>query len=300
MNKFLSTLLVVGMTTTAFSQTIWSDNFESYNTGNLGTQGGWARYENSGSAAWTQVANIDAAHGKSLKLASPASNSDGAWHFHDTNWSTRTSGNNVFFVEFDYYTGTAGTGAGIVQIYDIPAGEELIFETGWVPDQNYIYVANADDGGILVEDPTPNTWYHIKASYDYNTGEIKAQATGSEVFEFYGAAGFDPTEFDVLLSGATTSGFDNIVTGAYAESPLAVSDVVKKSSISVYPNPATDFVTVKSANKIAEITVYDVSGKVVKTTTETTVNVQNFAKGAYILNIKYADGTKESTKVIKK
>ncbi|SDF79404.1 Por secretion system C-terminal sorting domain-containing protein [Epilithonimonas hungarica] len=300
MKRILSFSLTAVMAFTAYSQSLWTDNFETYSVGNLNTQGGWAR-DGGGNANWTQVANIDAAHGKSFKLASIAAN-EGVWHFHSTNWEGRSSANNIFVLEFDYYTGTGGAGgAGVVQIYDVDAGFEQPFEIGWSQDDGYLYIADQLDGEILVDQVTTNTWYHIKAAYDKTTGEVSAQVNGGDVISYFGTPDLNPQEFDVLLSGISTSGFDNIVASATNTSPfLAVSDVTKKSSVSVYPNPATDVVNIKSDKKVESVSIYDAAGKIVKTTAETSINVENFAKGSYIVSIKYADGSKESTKVIKK
>ncbi|WP_304344623.1 T9SS type A sorting domain-containing protein [Chryseobacterium koreense] len=301
MKRILSFTMCVLMVISAYSQVLWNTNgFESYSTGNVGTQQGWARF-GGGSASWTQIGTIDAGHGKSFKLASTASNSSGAWHYHDTNWSSRTSGNNIFVMEFDYYTGAATSGFGGVQIYDINSGEILVMEIGRDPDAGYIYVADEMGGEILVANASPNTWYHIKAAYDYNEGTITVKVNNNEPVEYSGSLGWNPEEFDVLLDGVTTCGFDNIVVSATNTNPfMAVSNVAAKAKVSVYPNPATDVINIKSDNKIASVSIFDASGRIVKTTTLTAINIEDFAKGSYIVNIKYVDGTTESTKVIKK
>lgn len=300
MKRILSFSLTAVMAFTAYSQSLWTDTFETYTVGNLGTQGGWAR-DGGGTANWTQVATIDAAHGKSFKLASNASNADGVWHYHTTNWDSKNSANNIFVLEYDYYTGAGGAdGAGVAQIYDVDAGYELPFEIGLNQNDGYLYVADAVDGEILVDATTVNTWYHIKAAYDTTTGEIRVKVGNNDIVSYFGSAGLAPQELDVLLSGITSTGFDNIKTSATNTDPfLAVSDVAKKSAVSVFPNPATDVINVKSDSKIAQVSIYDASGKAVKTTTETTINVKNLAKGTYVVSIKYADGSTESKKVIK-
>lgn len=289
------------MAVSAFSQTIWSDNFESYNVGNLGTQGGW---QNDGvtTASWTKVANITpATYGKSFQLGSTVANADGAWKYREFDPSIRTSGNDIFVVEYDYYTGTSGTdAAGVVQIYNTDDGYLNIMEIGYT--DGYLYLADAYDGIYLDENASVNTWYHIKAAFDSTTGEIRVKLNNNDVLTYEGYnPGYLPNEFDVLMVGDTTAGFDNIVVSATNADPfLAVSDVTKKSSVSVYPNPATDVVNIKSDKKVENVSIYDVAGKIVKTTTETSINVENLAKGSYIVSIKYVDGSKESTKVIKK
>jgi len=147
---------------------------------------------------------------------------------------------------------------------------------------------------------TANTWYKVKFSYDVmGEGTMNVSINGTEYGPFEKSPGWFPTEVDLVASGASTAGFDNFKTSA-VETLLAVSDAAKKSTVSVYPNPATDVINVKSENKISQISIYDAAGKAVKTTAETSINVENLAKGSYVVSIKYADGTSESKKVIKK
>lgn len=83
---------------------------------------------------------------------------------------------------------------------------------------------------------------------------------------------------------------------------LGVSDVNNnKTKLTAFPNPAVDVVTLKSSKDIKEIAIIDLSGKVVKREKSNgQVNVSNLAKGTYVAQAIYADGSLENTKVIKK
>ena len=81
---------------------------------------------------------------------------------------------------------------------------------------------------------------------------------------------------------------------------LGVSDANAKSKLTVYPNPTSDFINVKSDKKISQVTIVDLSGKMVKQTKENLVDLQSLAQGIYIANIKFEDGSSESKKIIKK
>lgn len=301
MKRILSFSLTAVMAFSAYSQSLWSETFETYNVGNLGTQGGWDR--DGGTAAVAKVANIDTAHGKSFQFASTTSNNAaGAFIYHDTNWSTRTSENGIFVAEYDVYTGSTFSE---IQFYDVDAGYYTIADL-YMDPTNGVYLADQDDfdnetsGTEIPFTVAANTWYHVKFTYDVmGTGEMTVNINGTDFGPFEKTPGWFPTEVDFVASGANTSGFDNLKTSAVA-TLMAVSDVAGKAKVSVYPNPATDVINIKSDSKISEVSIYDASGKAVKTTTETAINVQNLAKGSYIVSIKYADGSKESTKVIKK
>ncbi|WP_374445815.1 T9SS type A sorting domain-containing protein [Epilithonimonas sp.] len=301
MKRILSFSLTAVMAFSAYSQSLWTDTFETYTVGNLGTQGGWQR--DGGTNAVAKVANITTNYGKSFQFASTANNNaDGAFIYHDTKWSTRSTNNGIFVAEFDVYTGSTFSE---IQFYDVDADYYTIADLYMSP-ANGVFLADQDDfdndmSGIeLPLTVTANTWYKVKFTYDVmGTGEMTVEINGTQYGPFEKSPGWFPTEVDLVAIGANTSGFDNLKTSAVA-TLMAVSDVAKKSSLTVYPNPATEVVNVRSDKKIDSVSIYDAAGKVVKTTAETTINVQNLAKGSYIVNINYADGSKESTKVIKK
>ncbi len=301
MKRILSFSLTAVMAFSAYSQSLWSDNFETYNVGNLGTQGGWQR--DGGTNAVAKVANVTTSYGKSFQFASTASNNaDGVFIYNDTKWSSRSTNNGIFVAEFDVYTGSTFSE---IQFYDVDAGYYTIADLYMSP-ANGVFLADQDDfdnDGSGIQLPltvTANTWYKVKFTYDVmGTGEMTVEINGTQYGPFEKSPGWFPTEVDLVAINANTSGFDNIKTSAVA-TLMAVSDVAKKSSLTVYPNPATEIINVKSDKKVELVSIYDAAGKVVKTAAETTINVQNLEKGAYIVNINYTDGSKESTKVIKK
>jgi len=69
-------------------------------------------------------------------------------------------------------------------------------------------------------------------------------------------------------------------------SSLAVNDNVKKINLSIYPNPTTDVLNIKTQDKIVEVSVYDVTGKAINTKLiDGKINVNQLPKGNYILRI---------------
>ncbi len=60
----------------------------------------------------------------------------------------------------------------------------------------------------------------------------------------------------------------------------------------VYPNPTSDFLNIKSSQKISKIEIYDMSGKLVKSgiLKDEKINVQNLSKGNYLLKIQTENG----------
>ena len=79
---------------------------------------------------------------------------------------------------------------------------------------------------------------------------------------------------------------------------LATSEV--QSDLVVYPNPASDFIHVKSTKRdIEKIFIFDISGKLLITETKRDINISHLPSANYVISIKTSEGVK-SFKFIKK
>ncbi|SIQ02192.1 Por secretion system C-terminal sorting domain-containing protein [Chryseobacterium sp. RU37D] len=82
---------------------------------------------------------------------------------------------------------------------------------------------------------------------------------------------------------------------------LATAETNISRDVSIYPNPAADYITVQSKQKIAGVEIFDVSGRKILSSDKTDrINLSSLLKGTYILNVKKADGTSSTHKFIKK
>ena len=83
-----------------------------------------------------------------------------------------------------------------------------------------------------------------------------------------------------------------ILAGDTGTEPTRIIETIASSSINLYPNPATDKLTIalESNNRKIEVTIADITGKIIYSTiaSETQkieVNTKNFAEGIYIVQI---------------
>ena len=82
---------------------------------------------------------------------------------------------------------------------------------------------------------------------------------------------------------------------------LGVSNNAVKSGLQIYPNPAGDVVNITAKQEIKAITIIDLSGKRVQSLKGADqINVSSLAKGTYIVQVLYANGSVENTKLMKK
>ena len=76
-------------------------------------------------------------------------------------------------------------------------------------------------------------------------------------------------------------GIDDVVI---TQNVLATTDNVL-SKVQVYPNPATDLVSIKNVADFKFARIFDMSGKLVKESTDSSIDVRTLPKGQYMINI---------------
>ena len=81
-------------------------------------------------------------------------------------------------------------------------------------------------------------------------------------------------------------------------------DVREAAQVHVFPNPATDRVTVSAETPIDQIQVFGIDGRLLGSQNANSdahvVDIHNFATGIYILKIRMKDGETVNTKIIKR
>ncbi|KMQ62131.1 hypothetical protein ACM40_07415 [Chryseobacterium sp. BLS98] len=81
---------------------------------------------------------------------------------------------------------------------------------------------------------------------------------------------------------------------------LDVKDI-KTVDVSIYPNPASDFVNIRSKTDVASISLFSIDGKkLAKTHGENRIDISAYSTGVYFLNIVLKDGITFKHKIIKK
>lgn len=79
--------------------------------------------------------------------------------------------------------------------------------------------------------------------------------------------------------------FDDIRVGQHPN--VGIADINTAAQMSVYPNPASSYITVKHAEAIQQIEIFDLAGKLVYKSNvesvETSIDVSALSKGIYIL-----------------
>jgi len=162
---------------------------------------------------------------------------------------------------------------------------------------------------VLTESHIPETWlgqtevnFVCRAMYPDELGttlDFSSSSTQNEVFNFdIGSFEKDNCEFIVFVQHDSSK---EIINGQMIdlETIISIDDPVQ-NTISVYPNPANDYVRITSENQ-GTVTIYNVTGQVVHTcahvNTETVLDVSGLTQGMYILNIE-TDNESMNTKLV--
>lgn len=87
-----------------------------------------------------------------------------------------------------------------------------------------------------------------------------------------------------------------------ASTSLSTKEKTSFKKVSILPNPTTGEIRINADKKIKFSELYSSAGQKLKTINENfnKIEIQNFAKGNYLLKINFEDGTSETQKIIKK
>ena len=160
-----------------------------------------------------------------------------------------------------------------------------------------------------------NTWYHMVFVYDgensiiYKNGVL--QGTLARAWNVI-------NNNDLFRLGLTETGGANFFNGAiddlkiynYAISQSQVTDLYNQitlsttenkassSDISIYPNPAKDFVNIQSDIKIKSAEIYNMAGQKVLESKATKINTSNLKPGVYMVKITDVKNNTTSKKLV--
>jgi len=224
------------------------------------------------------------------------------------------SAEDVIAVYSDAYTNTIATNLN-------PGwGQSTQFSTLNVDDDEMMQYANLNYQGVEYTEADVSSMEYLHFDYwttdatalefyliadeenSYNVASELGIKTGQWVsvdvpLTHYSDAGRDltmATQFKIVGDG--TICFDNYYF--YKTDAAAVNDI-EELKLSVYPNPTSDLVNIKSQSNIETLQVYSLSGKrlieMSPNTTDVQMDISSLSSGAYLINVT----TDESARTIK-
>lgn len=196
---------------------------------------------------------------------------------------------------------------------DLPTSSQLSAGKYWVAlnaQGPLIYWESTSDDSTAVSYTTTNQGNSWVPNQGYN-GVFKM------VFECDGSEGVEASLVSGLASGSEFPVGTTVVThnimynqtvidtcsfSVTVENTMGI-DEVNKTSVMIYPNPATDTMNISHNDEISHICIYDLSGReVYKQVIEdksATITTSHLASGVYILN-SYIGDKMDTIKIVKK
>ncbi len=169
---------------------------------------------------------------------------------------------------------------------------EVIAPGGAAPTSDFIASTTQIQEGSSVDfldqsqnNPTSWTWVFDGGNPAFSTNQ-------SPTGVLYNAAG----SYDVTLIASNSFGVDTLVKTTYIN--VATSNSINENglgNLTIFPNPTSDQITIdiKGYNGVVNVEVYDLQGRLLETTTNTTVSLKKHAKGIYVLKVSYGEVTEE-------
>lgn len=143
-----------------------------------------------------------------------------------------------------------------------------------------------------------NKWITFKIEQNFKDNSVKYYKDNVLFYTGKLVGGTKFGNFAITSDNYDSSAyFDNI---SIFDSVLATTEIKDSKSSSIYPNPASDVLNIKSESKILKTEIFDMSGKNIQTNSEkSALNVQGLTPGSYIITVTTTDG-KSTQKFIKK
>lgn len=301
---YILTFAVLGATF-GYSQTLMSENFDSYANGDMlsvvGASNGWGEW--SGGSGTAESCTVQSAVSKSAPNSGNTSGSnDGLW-----TWTDVTSG--IVVLNMSVYANAGGgayIGLGDSGMTDQPHTINVYSDT------MIIFVDYANQALAGATGLSGDQWYDLTLvmDIDNSTSEffINGQSTGTTACGFggagvgFGGIDFWGTNYDVF-AGTQAPGnlnFDDLSVS------LTTADVSALSldQVRVYPNPASDVLNFMIGSGAVNVSIVSLDGKVVSTTPvngqEFSVNVSELTAGAYVYTVELESGIIVRNSFIKK
>ncbi|MCD1117034.1 T9SS type A sorting domain-containing protein [Chryseobacterium turcicum] len=311
MKKILFSMLV-GVSQLAFSQQLISfEASEGYTAANIDTQQGWATSANGvglPNISGQKVSAEQFADGaRSLKITKEAAliaqTSPVVGAFKPIGSFLEY---NNFTISFDIRFTEKGSTASQYEFQTLgngPLGRIYVIRLRFNKTGEIVVAQTTGTSSTLATTTgtwNANTWYRVK---------IVGTATGLTYYlndtQIYTGNFFNNYNFDEM-----TFVHDNYSGSAYVDKiainneggVLSTKDDVKmiKNRLSIYPNPTSDVLNIKTDSKINSVSVVDITGKKVNVKLENDkIDVRNLPAGIYLVNIETKDGI-STEKFIKK
>jgi len=214
----------------------------------------------------------------------------------------------------DLQSGAAGTNPGFfiqlgstVLFNDNPTttGEELYkLDATVLPLRLLNFTAAFKNGKVDCQWKTTNEQntgsFDVERSMD---GRIYTAVGNVAAFNTSGDHQYNYTDNNIALPGVPVVYYrlkQKDIDGRFTYSAIILVKLTDKTEISLYPNPASDIINISGWKNIAQMQLYDISGKKLNEwkAAQPSIRIDNLANGTYVLKAKLKSGDMIEQKLI--
>ena len=275
---------------------------EGFTLGTIHNQNGWVVTEGSDGFVTNQIITDEtASEGNfSFKNANEPGFGDQWFPIFGAVKTFETPANhNNFTISYDVKA-TEKLGADFeFTLYAIDDQEEFVPIAGiGIENRGFIYMIKDIDYGFeyATSEWEINQWINIKI--EVTATDIKYYVDNILQGTFANSTSLDILGFNMLHNNyGGDAYYDNIqiTTG-----PLNTADFTKQS-LTLYPNPATNLVSINSESDIINVEIFTVNGqKVLETIQSSNIDISGLSQGLYLLTATDISGNKTTTKLLKR
>lgn len=178
-------------------------------------------------------------------------------------------------------------------------GNKLIITGGTSFTANNDQTVNMSDRGIWM------------LELDTNLNLMHQKGIDAQLFD-YGTGTYllNPSNYLVLANTTSDAGLDKTdpalggddVWAMILSDDLGVDEMELFSMLNIYPNPTENlvYISVENQEAIQHVQVLDMQGKEVLSTTQSTINIETFSQGVYLIKVNTKSGNTYTQRIYKK
>lgn len=301
MNKLYILAASLLSSLTFAQQTISFEASEGFTLGTIHEQNGWEVTEGSDGFVTNQIITDEtASEGTfSFKNANEPSFGDqffpifGAVKTFDT-----PADFNNFTISYDVKANMKLGADFEFTLYAIDAEEEFVPVAGiGIENRGFIYMIKDINYGFeyAATEWVLNEWTNIKI--EVTATDIKYYVNNNLQGTFPNTTSLDILGFNMLHNNYGGDAFyDNF---QITTSPLSTSDFAKQN-LTLYPNPATNSISINSEAEIKAVEIYTLNGqKVLETATTSNIDISKLSSGIYLVKATDISGNTNTSKLLK-
>lgn len=184
-----------------------------------------------------------------------------------------------------------------VSDFGATSGDYLVQGTATLQDSAGIFTVILSSDFSTTDGPDLDLYLAISDTSPTNVNNTNVligaiASSGAQVLNVPAGVGINDFDFVLIHCAQFDHFWDGGLLGGLQCTTLGIDEIIIDSEIRIYPNPTKNVIHVEAERSIDEIILIDSSGKRLKRSKKTTLNIEKFPIGKYQLIILFKNGEK--------